>query len=318
MRTQTAAIVAVLVLLLPAAAAAVGDPGDCAHIADRDSRLDCFDGFFPLSEPEKPAERRSAIEARAALEREALDNWFAITPHRPNYLLPVTHNFSSDFSPYGSFGERFSDTEIKYQLSLKTRVWPNLWRGSSLWFAYTQQSFWQLYADKAASAPFRETNHEPELRWQMPVRFSVLGWNARVATLALVHQSNGRVEPLSRSWNRVVGELVFERGQFATSVRAWSRISEDAETDDNPDIEDYMGRIQLGAAYRGERHTFAIGVKNNLSRDNRSGVELSWTFPLAEHLKGYLQVYSGYGENLIDAENYTNRVGIGLALTDWL
>ncbi|MEO1202890.1 MAG: phospholipase A, partial [Pseudomonadota bacterium] len=145
-----------------------------------------------------------------------------------------------------------------------------------------------------------------------------LGLVVGLAGLALNHQSNGQIDPLSRSWNRVIGEMVFERGQFVTSIRAWSRIDGGDEDDDNPDIEDYMGRIQIGAAYRDERHTFAVGLKNNLRSDNRSGVELSWMFPVAEHLKGYVQVYSGYGENLIDAENYTNRVGVGISLTDWL
>jgi phospholipase A1 len=301
-----------------AAAAAFDEPGDCALISEPELRLACFDDFFPAAPGDGGKTRESPIEARAALERESLYNWFAITPHRPNYILPVTHNFSPDFSPYGALGEFFEATEIKYQLSLKTRILPKLWRGSSLWFAYTQLSLWQLYADEKASSPFRETNHEPELRWRFPVDFEVLGWDAKVATLALSHQSNGRSGELSRSWNRVVGELAFERGQFVAAIRAWSRIPEDPETDDNPDIEDYMGRMELGAAYRGEKHSFAIGIKNNLSSDNRSGVELHWMFPLAGHLKGYVQAYSGYGETLIDAENYTNRIGVGISLTDWL
>ena len=318
MRNLAPHILASLLLVASAGASAMDQPADCALINDNVQRLACFDSFFPSNNDALDADEASPIEARAAQERESLYNWFAITPHRPNYILPVTYNFSSDYSAYGSLGEFFSDTEIKYQLSIKARLWPNLWRRSSLWFAYTQLSLWQLYADEQASAPFRETNHEPELRWQVPVDFKVLGWDARVATLALVHQSNGRSEPLSRSWNRVVGELALERGRFAASIRAWSRISESPENDDNPNIEDYMGRIQVGAAYRGDRHSFAIGIKNNLSSDNRSGVELHWMFPLAEHLKGYVQAYSGYGETLIDAENYTNRIGVGISLTDWL
>jgi len=41
-------------------------------------------------------------------------------------------------------------------------------------------------------------------------------------------------------------------------------------------------------------------------------------FPLLDNLKGYVQIYSGYGENMFDAENYSNRIGIGFALNDWL
>lgn len=319
MFTVRALYVALVVFLALPVYAAEG-PGDCATISDQGARLDCFDSFFPApvtsddaaSEPDV-----SPITERRALEDESEANWFSITPYKPNYILPITHNFSSDFSPYGEFGDFFNDNEIKFQLSLKSRIWPNLWRGSALWIGYTQLSFWQLYADDGASAPFRETNHEPELMWEIPVDFKVFGWDARVATLALNHQSNGQIEPYSRSWNRVTGELALERGRYVTSVKAWTRI-EESENDDNPDIEYYMGRMHLGVAYRGDRHTFAIGLKNNLSSPNRSGVEFNWMFPLAQHLKGFVQINSGYGESMIDAENYTNRIGVGISLTDWL
>ena len=304
-----------LVLLLVCYAStsyATEGPEDCSAIDDRDTRLSCFDTYFPRTEPDT-----SPIEARQLLESESEINWFSITPHRPNYVLPATYNFSSDFSPYTDLGQYFNDAEIKFQISLKTRLWHNLWRNSSLWMAYTQMSFWQLYADEEASAPFRETNHEPELMWQIPVDFSLFGMNARLASFSLNHQSNGQSDPLSRSWNRLTGTLFLEKDRFVLSAKTWVRI-DDPSNDNNPNIEDYMGRIQLGAAYKGDGHTFSMVLKNNLSSSNRSGVELNWMFPLTEHLKGFAQVYSGYGESMIDMENYTNRIGIGIALTDWL
>ncbi|MEM8817269.1 MAG: phospholipase A [Pseudomonadota bacterium] len=302
---------------------AASGPEGCASIEAGQERLACYDSFFgrDISAGDGVAssvgERESPVLSRRAQEASLLQQWFSITPHRPNYILPATYNRSADYSNYGDFGGLFSKTEIKYQLSLKTRILPNLWRNSSVWAGYTQQSYWQLYADSAASAPFRETNHEPELVWQIPVSFRMFGWDTRIASLAFNHQSNGQIRPLSRSWNRLTGELVMERGRFAASAKTWVRV-DDPDLDDNPNIEDFMGRIQLGVAYKGDRHTFAVGLKNNLQNDNRSGIELHWTFPLAQHLKGFVQVYSGYGENLIDMENYNNRIGIGLALTDWL
>ena len=115
--------------------------------------------FFPPASLPEPAETDglTPIEARHRLETESQLNWFSITPHRPNYILPATHNFSSDFSPCGPLGEFFNDTEVKFELSLKTRLWPNLWRNCSLWFGCTQLSFWQLCSDEEASKPFRES-----------------------------------------------------------------------------------------------------------------------------------------------------------------
>jgi len=327
--------VVALALGLPASASATTSPSACAAIDDDMARLACFDSFFTNAEhrtskadlvPDESlavirsgdGESFSPILSRRAQEFELADQWFSITPHRPNYLLPATYNASPDYDVYDRLGDAFSDWEVKFQFSLKTLVARNLWRDSSVWVGYTQQSYWQLYAEERASSPFRETNHEPEVYWEIPVDFEVLGWNARLATLAFNHQSNGQIEPFSRSWNRITGELVFDKGPFVASVKSWLRIEEDAEDDDNPDIEDYMGRIQLGLGYKRGDQVFTLGLKNNLSSDNRSGVELNWTFPLKEHIKGFVQVYSGYGENLIDAENYTNRIGVGIALTDWL
>ena len=303
---------ALVITCFASAGNAADSAEDCSSIVDRDTRLSCFDTFFPPTETAS-----SPIEARQLLESESQINWFSITPHKPNYVLPATYNFSSDFSPYTDLGPYFNDAEIKFQLSLKTRIWHNLWRNSSLWVAYTQMSLWQLYADEEASAPFRETNHEPELMWQIPVDFSLFGMDARLTSFSLNHQSNGQSDPLSRSWNRLTGTLFLEKDRFVVSAKTWVRI-DDPSNDNNPNIEDYMGRVQLGVAYKGDTHTLSTVLKNNLSSANRSGVELSWAFPLTEHLKGFAQVYSGYGESMIDMENYTNRIGIGIALTDWL
>lgn len=301
---------------------AANSPDDCGEIAGDSDRLACYDRFFreadaPLPPAERTTERLSPIQTRQAEEESLRDRWFSITPHRPNYILPAAYNASTDFSLYGPAEDLFSDTEIKFQLSLKTTLLTDLWRESTVSLAYTQQSYWQLYADEELSAPFRETNHEPEIMWNIPVDFELFGFQARLASFAFNHQSNGRSNPLSRSWNRFTGELVMERGRLAFSAKTWARISESG-TDDNPNIEDFMGRIQLGAAYKGDRHTFAFGIRNSFDSDLRSGAEFNWMFPLTGHLKGFVQLHSGYGENLIDMENYSNRIGVGLALTDWL
>jgi phospholipase A1 len=116
----------------------------------------------------------------------------------------------------------------------------------------------------------------------------------------------------------VTAELALDRASWVFSVKTWARISEPAETDDNPNIEDYMARLQLGLAHKRENHTFSIGLKNNLDSPNRSSLEVNYTFPLFSGLRGLVQIYLGYGENLIDMDDYNNRTGVGIALTDWL
>ena len=47
----------------------------------------------------------------------------------------------------------------------------------SLWFAYSQQSYWQLFS-LAISRPFRSTDHEPEVIYIYPPQIALMGgWN---------------------------------------------------------------------------------------------------------------------------------------------
>ena len=108
--------------------------------------------------------------------------------------------------------------------------------GIRAWFGYTQTSFWQLYADSEASSPFRETNHEPEVFWNIPTRLSVRGFEARLFSLSINHQSNGRSKPLSRSWNRLTAQVVLEKDHLAFTAKTWVRIDGESD-DDNPNIE---------------------------------------------------------------------------------
>ncbi len=71
--------------------------------------------------------------------------------------------------------------------------------------------------------------------------YRLLGFKGRFINVGFNHQSNGQTEPLSRSWNRVVTNLGFEKDNVTLLLKGWYRIPENAEDDDNPDIEDYLG-----------------------------------------------------------------------------
>ena len=145
---------AIIFLATIALQANAESPEACAEIDESTQRLACYDSIFRETIAEEPAaEEESALEQRLAMEMHEQHRWFSITPHKPNYFLPVTYNANSDFSDYGEFGENFSDVEVKFQISLKALFWEGLWLDSSIWGAYTQQAYWQVYADSEASAP---------------------------------------------------------------------------------------------------------------------------------------------------------------------
>jgi phospholipase A1 len=134
--------------------------------------------------------------------------------------------------------------------------------------------------------------------------------------LGLVHQSNGRAAPLSRSWNRVYAQFGFERGNFTLLAQPWYRLSESAATDDNPDIQDYLGSGDLRLVYADAGHIYSALGRYSFS-GRRGGLELEWAFPLIGPLKGYLQLTTGYGESLIDYNHSQTTIGLGVLLLPW-
>ncbi|HKJ03971.1 MAG TPA: phospholipase A [Geopsychrobacteraceae bacterium] len=261
----------------------------------------------------------SAITARQQSEARAESTRFSLLPYKQNYILPITYNKTPNRRVYADLGEDPDDVELKFQLSFKVPLVKGLIAGyGDLFAGYTQQSFWQAY-NSSQSSPFRETNYEPELVANFPVDYSLFGLRSRFISFALSHQSNGRSADLSRSWNRVYALAAFERGNFYCAVRPWYRIPESASDDDNPDIEKYFGYGELYALYLHKEHRFGLMLRNNLRQDNRGALLLDWSFPIpGNNLHGYLQIFSGYGESLIDYNHSNNRIGIGILVSNWL
>ena len=105
--------------------------------------------------------------------------------HKGMFMLPVT--LSDEYNG--------KQTEAVFQISAKHPLF-----GSRFYFAYTQISFWQAY-DDYNSAPFRETNYNPEIFYRMnPYEFKQgeLG-----SDIGFEHESNGQTVPKSRSWNLI-------------------------------------------------------------------------------------------------------------------
>jgi len=253
------------------------------------------------------------------IEDDARRESFTLTARKPNYIL-VTHMEAPNQAPYEFTGspDRLDSEEIKFQLSFQTKMADDLLGGNGdLWFSYTQVSWWQLF-NSAISAPFRETNYEPEVYFSFLTGYELFGLKLRSVDAGFVHQSNGRAEPLSRSWNRVFADFKLVRGDFALSFRPWVRIKEDPQEDNNPDIKDYLGSYELRAFYHWRGQVFSGMVRNLFDSDGRYNAELAWWFPITGKLRGLVQWYKGYGESLIDYNYRMNRIGVGVLLTDWL
>ena len=266
----------------------------------------------------------SPLSRHWELDDRAKQGTFLFRPHRPVYLLFLRYGGNPNDEPSSpsrgiSPPQGLDNMETKFQLSFKVKAAQSLFgSGADLWIGYTQQSNWQVY-NGAISRPFRETNHEPELMLVIPTRFDVLGLRGRFLNLALVHQSNGRPNPLSRSWNRVYAQVGLERGGLALLLRPWYRLPADEAEDDNSDLEEYLGHGDLQGIYQWGRHTLSILLRDNLSLDrNRGTAQLDYSFHISGRLEGLLQAFWGYGESLIDYNHREAVVGFGVLLIDWM
>jgi len=336
----------------------------CANLQDDDAaRLKCFDELAGKSTAAPAAAVRSAATTNSSQETVAgeknisvmTQHWdmdliphkqkkfFVLWPYRPNYFLPVAYNSSPNDEVGLQFnsGAQAQHNEVKFQLSFKFKIWEDIFRGElqktiaestgirgvDIWIAYTQQSFWQLY-NAAFSSPFRDTNYEPELLFNFRLQRDIPGLRGaklQFVNLGFNHESNGRSEPLSRSWNRLVANIGLEKGSFGLQLKTWYRIPEDEEKDDNADLSRYLGYGELWGTYYWNRHRFGAMVRNNLRGSHNLGaVQLDWSMPLSmiwselgDKFSFYIQYFNGYGESLLDYNQSTNRISAGFMLADW-
>ncbi|WP_297813345.1 phospholipase A [uncultured Helicobacter sp.] len=223
-------------------------------------------------------------------------------PHKFNYILPM--NASSSKEP-----NQRKQVETKFQISIKKMLLNDLLtKDLDLYFAYTQQSFWQLY-DNQDSRPFRESNYEPSLYLSYPLEKYSLFFDR--VDFGYIHQSNGGDLSHSRSWDRLFAEGIYSYENFVMTLKAWYRIPEKADKDDNPDITKYLGYGDLTLSYLWNKHLFSATLRNNLRKDNKGSILLDYSYPIYKNLYLYLQFFNGYGESLQEYNNSINRFGIG-------
>lgn len=347
--------------LSSAACAGAEDFASCAknYAGDDAARLKCFDRAQasverPQAKPDEsptamvaqvisgtrqPEDGGGAADDRSYLtrvwdldnesgrDRSTLDR---LRPHKQNYLI-IRQSNNVNMQPASPAPAHavlvpydFDALEAKYQLSFKTDIATlenlNLWGLKTLrvWGAYSQQSHWQVFNTRNSS-PFRETDYEPELIAAFGTG-NESGW--KLLNLGFLHQSNGKPNPESRSWNRVYAQGGWEWGSLSLMGRGWWRIPESAVTDDNPDITHYLGYGDMVLRWEPDSKKQALEflLRNNLSLNGNMGfMRLDWSMPveLGRAARLHAQLTNGYGESLIDYNHRQTTIGIGVSFREW-
>jgi phospholipase A1 len=253
---------------------------------------------------------------------------FIVRTYLPNFVLPMHYSSSINGAPTSPTHTAaaalppYRPVDAKLQISLRTKIAEGLLLpDADLWFAFTQRSFWQVW-NPQQSSPFRSTDYQPEAVYVIPVpeKLGKLpgGWQWRMAQLGLAHQSNGQSDPLSRSWNRVYAAVAFDRGEFGLTVRANQRLHESLANDDNPDLTRYIGNTEITASWLPGLSTATMTWRTNPGSWRRGSLQMDWTYPVSTAqpagLRWYAQLFTGYGETLLDYNHRQTSLGLGLTL----
>lgn len=197
----------------------------------------------------------------------------------------------------------------RFQLSFKYRLFDATaglgqdrpWL-SGLYFAYTQNSLWDLSAESKA---FRDTSYRPSIfwKWERAPNAKAFFDGARVG---LEHESNGDEGELSRSIN-----IAFVRPEWLWQLRFGGtfeftpKLYVYLDKEENTDIDDYRGYADWRMRYDSGGNWIATAVVRNgtagkgsvlvdLSRRTR---DLKFG-PVSGYL--HVQFFTGYGESILD------------------
>ncbi|MBD3823276.1 MAG: phospholipase A [Epsilonproteobacteria bacterium] len=269
-----------------------------------------------------------------AITKEQVQNWLegriGLKPHKVNYILPFGYR-RGEYKSYTPEAQ-YKQAEAELQVSLKLNVGNNLLGLHEAYYAsYSHQSFWQLYTD---SSPFRETNYNPEIFVAFPVEDeSLLG--LRSITFGYSHLSNGQgnienvvdtnltgipaelhkyVVNRSRSVNSLYGDFRIQHGSLVTDLRLWMPFTANGDLSDNPDLLDYTGFSSLKFRYFYGKSLYTLSGRMSFTTA-KGALEGGYSYPIKEDLFLYIKLFSGYGESLIDYNNYITKASIGFSFS---
>ena len=278
---------------------------------------------------DKDLARYTPLSLAYDLDKNSQQGLWSARPHNANYFLPLYINGKPNRAPHtptqvaeAQSANQMRTPELKFQLSLKTKALQNLFgTDADLWVGYTQQSHWQVY-NEDHSRPFRAHDYEPEVFMTQPVAADLpFGGRLRMLGVGAVHHSNGESNPWSRSWNRAYLMAGAEFGKLTVVPRVWTRMLKNdsgARPDDNPDILDYYGYGDVKFLYQLDRGKNVSGLVRYNPATGKGALQIDYVHPIGRGISGYVQIFQGYGQSLIDYNHEATSIGFGVMLSDWM
>lgn len=254
-----------------------------------------------------PADGKSQLVA-VEDQKEFIDSLKHELDFGPYFGLYKDNYFTVGTTPFAK--PTTTNSDVKFQISLAIRLTDNVlpWE-SFLFLMYTQKTLWNVFQE---SMPMRDLNFNPGIGWSKPF-FNKDRYVGKL-TLMLEHESNGRDGEDSRSWNKVSlsGSTIINEW-LMVHAKFWIPI---IDGENNRDILKYCGIYQSGVVITTPNKRFSWG----LTWVKRSGFNLnfntiwdfSWRVSDKTNLNLFAQYYNGYGENLLDYNQFHSRLRVGI------
>lgn len=263
------------------------------------------------------------------LDKNSEIGLWRVRSHNPVYVLPMYLHGKPNRHPgtptqetrYYTPNEQRAP-ELKFQVSIKSKMMEDVFgTNADLWFGYTHMAHWQIYNENN-SRPFRAHDYAPEVFVTQPVMAELpLDGRLRMLGVGLMHHSNGEDNPLSRSWNRAYMMAGMEWGKLTVMPRLWGRILKEGnktKPDDNPDILDYYGYGDVKFLYQLDDSKNISGTARFNPKTGKGALQLDYVHPIGRGISGYVQLFQGYGQSLIDYNHEATSIGVGVMLNDWM
>ncbi len=266
--------------------------------------LVCMCFFVSLSWGQILEEKNEEVKVKynADSVRAELDKMPYFTLFRDNYF---SGGIPLGTKPTGH------NSDVKFQLSISQRLTKSkLPFDSYLFIQYTQKAFWDVFRE---SLPMRDLNFNPGIG----LGHLIIRHNKYIgkAYLMLEHESNGKDSIDSRSWNKITFSWALVlNDNWETQFKTWIPI---IDGENNKDILKYNGIFQFAVNYRTCNKRLQIGALITQRKawfGFNTQLELSYKFNKRENQFFFIQYYNGYGENLLEYNQYKNMLRVGFVI----
>lgn len=256
----------------------------------------------PVCRAQLIVERNDSIDLTDSLRRD-FDSRPYFSLYKDNYFLVGTDPFRKPTA---------NNSDVKFQISIQQKLTKSvLPLHFYLFLMYTQKVFWDVFKE---SMPMHDFIFNPGIGLSKPL-FHKNRFIGKL-TLLIEHESNGRDSIQSRSWNRIsLGCNIIIDKWLMVHGKIWIPI---IDGQNNRDILKYAGIWQHGVQITSPNRKFfwdiTLTKRAGFNLNYNVQLDFGWRMFKKANQYFFIQFYNGYGENLLDYNQFHRRIRVGLVI----